>query len=92
LHEAESNYLGRADIPLARWAIEELSSLPKVLRWFYGPNDSEERLATEIVVTQPNEQFYPLVEAILASPQRLSICNEAMYRFAGVCPEEQGEF
>jgi hypothetical protein len=82
LDEAERNYLGRADIPLARWAIEGLSSLPKVLRWFYGPNDSEERLATEIVVTQPNEQFHPLVQAILASPQRLSICNEAMYRFA----------
>ena len=82
LDEAERNYLGRADIPLARWAIEGLSSLPKVLRWFYGPNDSEERLATEIVVTQPNEQFNPLVQAILASPQRLSICNEAMYRFA----------
>jgi len=82
LDEAERNYLGRADIPLARWAIEGLSSLPKVLRWFYGPNDSEERLATEIVVTQPNEQFNPLVQAILASPQRLSISTEAMYRFA----------
>ena len=92
LDEAERNYLGRADIPLARWAIEGLSSLPKVLRWFYGPNDSEERLATEIVVTQPNEQFNPLVQAILASPQRLSICNEAMYRFAEFAQKNKANF
>ena len=92
LDEAERTYLGRADIPLARWAIEGPSSLPKVLRWFYGPNDSEERLATEIVVTQPNEQFSPLVEAILASPQRLSICNEAMYRFAEFAQKNKANF
>ena len=92
LDEAERSYLGRADIPLARWAIEGLNSLPRVLRWFYGPNDSEERLATEIVVTQPNEQFNPLVEAILASPQRLRICNEAMYRFAEFAQKNKANF
>ena len=81
LDEAQKNYPGWADIPLARWTIEGRASLPKVLRWFYGPNDSEERLATAITVTEPNEQFKPLVEAILAAPP-LKICNEAMYRFA----------
>jgi hypothetical protein len=92
LDGAERNYLGKADIPLARWAIEGPSSLPKVLHWFYGPNDSEERLATEIVVTQPNDQFKPLVEAILASPQHLTICNEAMYRFAEFAQKNKTKF
>jgi len=92
LDEAERNYLGRADIPLARWGIEGPSSLPKILHWFYGPYDSEERLATEIVVTQRNEQFRPLVEAILASPQHLNICNEAMYRFAEFAQKNKVSF
>lgn len=92
LDEAERNYLGRADIPLARWVIEGPSSLPKVLHWFYGPNDSEERLATAITVTPRNEQFKPLVEAILASPQHLHICNEAMYQFAQFAEKNKTNF
>ena len=92
LDRAERNYLGRADIPLARWVIEGPDSLPKILRWFYGPYDSEERLATEIVVAQPNEQFKPLIEAILASPQHLKICNEAMYRFAEFADKNKVNF
>ena len=92
LDEAERNYLGRADVPLARWAIEGPSSLPKVLHWFYGPNDSQERLATEILAAKPNEQYKPLVQAILASPQYLSICNEAMYRFAEFAQNANANF
>src|SRR5258706_4259035 len=49
-------------------------------------------LATEIVVTQRNEQFRPLVEAILASPQHLNICNEAMYRFAEFAQKNKVSF
>ena len=91
LDEAERNYLGKPDIPVARWTIEGPNSLAKVLRWFYGPNDSEERLAAEIA-RQPNDRFKPLVEAILASPQHLSICNEAMYLFAEFAQESKTNF
>ena len=92
LDEAERSYPGRADIPLARWTIEGPNSLPKVLRWFYGPNDSEARLAMEIRAAHPNDQYKPLVEAILASPQRLRISNEAMYRFAEFAQKTKANF
>lgn len=82
LDEAEKRYLGVGDIPLARWTIQGPDSLPKVMRWFYGPYDSQERLAVGILVSDPNDQYKPLVEAILASPSRLMIDGEAMYRFA----------
>lgn len=49
-------------------------------------------MATEIVVTQPNDQFKPLVEAILASPQHLTICNEAIYRFAEFARKNKTNF
>lgn len=92
LDEAARNYPGKTDIPVARWTIEGPRSLPKVLHWFYGPDESEERLATEIVTMQPNEQFTPLVAAILASPQHLIICNEAMYSFAEFAQKNKANF
>jgi hypothetical protein len=92
LDEAERSYPGRADIPLARWDIEGPSSLPKVLRWFYGPNDSKERLAVAILGAQPNDQYKLLVEAILASPQKLRISSEAMYRFAEFAQKTKAKF
>ena len=92
LDEAERSYLGRADIPLARWTIEGPNSLPKVLRWFYGRNGSEAGLAAEILMAHPNDQYKPLVAAILASPQRLRISSEAMYRFAEFAQKTKANF
>ena len=92
LDEAERRYHGVVDIPLARWAIQGRGSLPKVERWFDGPEDSQERLAVGILVAEPNRQYEPLVAAILGGPNRLRIDREAMYRFAEFAQKSKLDF
>jgi hypothetical protein len=82
LDDAEKRYPQRGNIPLARWRIQGPASLPKVLQSFCRSPQAQEQLALTIYMADPNDSYKPLVEAILASPDRLKINGKAMYYFA----------
>jgi hypothetical protein len=98
LDEAEKRWPESADIPLARWRIQGLASLPRVLRWFYqsrwrpygdGP---QETLALAIQRARPNRSYEPLVRLILTSKRRLHIEGAAMYQFAALARDWKADF
>jgi nitroreductase len=92
LDDAEKRYPQRGNIPLARWRIQGRASVPKVLQSFYNSPQAQEQLALTIYLADPNDSYKPLVEAILASPDRLKINGEAMYYFAEPARKWKADF
>lgn len=92
LDDAEKRYPQRGDIPLARWTIQGPASLPKVLQSFYRSPQTQGQLALAIDMADPNDQYKPLVEAILASSDRLKINREAIYGFAQLARKWNANF
>jgi hypothetical protein len=92
LDDAEKRYPQRGNIPLARWRIQGPPSLPKVLQSFYRSPQAEDQLALTIYLADPNDQYKPLVEAILASSDRLKIDGKAMYYFAEPARKWKADF
>jgi hypothetical protein len=92
LDDAEKRYPLRGNIPLARWRIQGQVSLPKVLQSFYASPQAQEQFASTIYLADPNDQYKALVQAILASPDRLRINGGAMYRFAALAREWKADF
>jgi hypothetical protein len=92
LDEAEQRYPEAANITLARWNSNGMASLPKILLWFYRSPQAEELLPLEIERAEPNDQYKPLAEAILASSDRLRINGKAMYVFARLAEKWKADF
>jgi len=92
LDEAERSYLGRADIPLASLGDRRAELAPESSPLVLWSERSEERLATEIVCHAAQRAVQSAGRSYLASPQRLRICNEAMYRFAEFAQKNKANF
>jgi hypothetical protein len=87
LDAAEKHYPDATEIPLARWRIDGPEALPEILRWFYRSADAQKGLTVAIVTAESKDQYKPLVERILSTPDRLRINGEAMGQMAQLANE-----
>jgi len=77
---------------MPRWRIRGPEALPAILRWFYRSAETQQRLSWAILVDESKGRYKPLVEGILASPDRLRITPEAMEQFALLANEWKTNF
>jgi hypothetical protein len=82
LDVAQTRWPDTGNISLARWDIRGPSALPKILQWFDSSPAAKESLAKAIYLAKPNEQYEPIVAAILASKERLLSAGLPMFTFA----------